>query len=310
VLSSMMGDMRGRFCLRVGVTVLALLIFFSRGMKAQDAVSQEGARPLPDIAALILSVEANQRTAESVRKDYLYHSVQTEQEVDGSGKVKKTTTKEYDSFWLDEVPVDKLVKKDGKELTPDEQKKESERIDKEVAKAREKKEKGDEKGKETSPRGDDMITASRILELGTFTNPRRMTLDGRDTIVVDYAGDPKAKTRNRGEEVIRDLVGTVWIDEQDKVIRKSKGHFLNAFKIGGGLVANIRKDSSFAMEQKKVNGEVWLPAKIEGQGAIRILLFANFNGSMQVQMSDYRKFKATSTILPGVSTVDERTTPQ
>ena len=230
--------------------------------------------------------------------------------MDGSGKVKKTSTKEYDSFWIDGVPVDKLIKKDGKELTPDEQRKESERIDKEVAKAREKKEKGDEKGKETSPRGDDMITASRILELGTFSNPRRVTLDGRDTIVVDYAGDPKAKTRNRGEEVIRDLVGTVWIDEQDKVIRKSEGHFLNAFKIGGGLVANIRKDSSFAMEQKKINDEVWLPAKIEGQGAIRILLFANFNGSMRVQMSDYRKFKATSTILPGVSTVNERTTPQ
>jgi hypothetical protein len=306
----MMGDMRGRFCLRVWVPVLALLILFSRGMKAQDAASQQADRPLPDISALILAVEANQRTAESVRKDYLYHSVQTEQEVDGSGKVKKTTTREYDSFWLDGVPVNKLVKKDGRELTPDEQKKESERIDKEVASAREKKEKGDAKGKETSPRGDDMITASRILELGTFTNPRRVTLDGRDTIVVDYAGDPKAKTRNRGEEVIRDLVGTVWIDEQDKVIRKSEGHFLNAFKVGGGLVANIRKDSSFAMEQKKVNGEVWLPAKIEGQGAIRILLFANFNGSMQVQMSDYRKFKATSTILPGVNTVDERTTPQ
>ena len=302
--------MRASFSLRVGVLLLALPILFLRVMKAQDAAGQQGDRPLPDVSALILSVEANQRTAESVRKDYLYHSVQTEQEMDGSGKVKKTTTKEYDSFWIDGVPVDKLVKKDGKELTPDEQKKESERIDKEVAKAREKKEKGDEKGKETSPRGDDMITASRILELGTFSNPRRVTLDGRDTIVVDYAGDPKAKTRNRGEEVIRDLVGTVWIDEQDRVIRKSEGHFLNAFKIGGGLVANIRKDSSFAMEQKKVNDEVWLPAKIEGQGAIRILLFANFNGSMQVQMSDYRKFKATSTILPGVSTVDERTTPQ
>ena len=306
----MIGEMRTRFCLRVDVLILALLMLLSPVTKAQDAASQQGDRPLPDISALILSVEANQRTAESVRKDYLYHSVETEQEVDGSGKVKKTTTREYDSFWIEGVPVNKLLKKDGKELTPDEQRKESERIDKEVAKAREKKEKGDSQGKETSPRGDDMITASRILELGTFTNPRRVTLDGRDTIVVDYAGDSKAKTRNRGEEVIRDLVGTVWIDEQDKVIRKSEGHFLNAFKVGGGLVANIRKDSSFAMEQKKVNGEVWLPAKIEGQGAIRILLFANFNGSMQVQMSDYRKFKATSTILPGVSTVDERTTPQ
>ena len=279
-------------------------------MKGQDAAGQEGDRPLPDIAALILSVEANQRAAEAVRKDYLYHSVQTEQEMDGSGKVKKTSRREYDSFWINGVPVNKLIKKDGRELSPDEQKKESERLDKEVAKAREKKEKGDAQGKETTPRGDDMITASRILELGTFANPRRITLDGRDTIVVDYAGDPKAKTRNRGEEVIRDLVGTVWIDEQDKVIRKSEGHFLNAFKIVGGLVANIRKDSSFAMEQKTVNGEVWLPAKIEGQGAIRVLLFANFNGSMQVQMSDYRKFKATSTILPGVTTIDERTTPQ
>jgi hypothetical protein len=306
----MIGEMRTRFCLRVEVLALALLMSLSWVTKAQDVVGQQGDRPLPDISALILSVEANQRTAESLRKDYLYHSIQTEQEVDGSGKVKKATSREYDSFWLNGVPVNKLVKKDGKELTPDEQRKESERIDKEVAKAREKKEKGDEKGKETSPRGDEMITASRILELGTFSNPRRVTLDGRDTIVVDYAGDLKARTRNRGEEVIRDLVGTVWIDEQDKVIRKSEGHFLNAFKIGGGLVANIRKDSSFAMEQKKVNGEVWLPAKIEGQGAIRILLFANFNGSMQVQMSDYRKFKATSTILPGVSTVDERTVPQ
>jgi hypothetical protein len=302
--------MRARFRLRLRFVVLALLVLFSRVMRAQDAVSQEGDRPLPNTADLILSVEANQRAAEAVRKDYLYHSVQTEQEMDGSGKVKKAATREYDSFWINGVPVNKLVKKDGRELTPDEQKKESERLDKEVAKAREKKEKGDAQGKETTPRGDDMITASRILELGTFTNPRRVTLDGRDTIVVDYAGDPKAKTRNRGEEVIRDLVGTVWIDEQDKVIRKSEGHFLNAFKIGGGLVANIRKDSSFAMEQKKINGEVWLPAKIEGQGAIRVLLFANFNGSMQVQMSDYRKFKATSTILPGVSTVDERTTPQ
>jgi hypothetical protein len=302
--------MRAWFSLRFRVLILALLVLFSAVGRAQDVASPAGDRPLPDIAALILAVEANQRAAEAVRKDYLFHSVQIEQEVDGSGKVKKTSRREYDSFWLSGVPVYKLVKKDGRELTPDEQKKESERIDKEVANALAKKAKGDAKGKETSPRGDDMITASRILELGTFTNPRRVTLDGRDTIVVDYAGDPKAKTRNRGEEVIRDLVGTVWIDEQDKVIRKSEGHFLNAFKIGGGLVANIRKDSSFAMEQKKVNDEVWLPAKIEGQGAIRVLLFANFNGSMQVQMSDYRKFKATSTILPGMNKVDERTTPQ
>ena len=52
-----------------------------------------------------------------------------------------------------------------------------------------------------------------------------MKLNGRDTIAVDYAGDPKAKTKNRAEEVMRDLVGTAWVDEEDKMIVKLEGHF-------------------------------------------------------------------------------------
>ncbi len=98
-----------------------------------------------------------------------------------------------------------------------------------------------QKGKESSPRGDDEITVSRLLELGSFTNARRVQMNGRDTIAVDFAGDPKAKTRNRLEDVIRDLVGTAWVDEQDKVLVKVQGHFLNNFKIGGGSCSEHSK---------------------------------------------------------------------
>ncbi len=35
------------------------------------------------------------------------------------------------------------------------------------------------------------------------------------------------------------------------------------------------------------------------------MLFFSFNGNIRVVDSDYRKFKATSTILPGMSTVEE-----
>ncbi len=293
--------------------VLALFLPLTLGALAQEPAApstagqtQEAERPLPDVAALMYEVEAHQKAAEAIQKDYLYHSVETQQERDGHDAVKKTTTREYDVFWIGGVPVRKLVRKDGKELTSDEQKKESERIDKEVAKARDKKDKADSQGKETNPRGGDDITVSRFLELGSFTNPRRVKLDDRDTIMVDYTGNPKAKTRNRAEDVVRDLVGTIWIDEQDRVIRKTEGRFLNAFKIGGGLVVNIRKDTNFGLEQRKVNGEVWLPARIQAQGAARAFLLFSFNGSILVQMSDYRKFKATSTILPGVSTVEEK----
>jgi hypothetical protein len=256
------------------------------------------AKPLPNIADLMHAVETNQRAAEAIEKDYLYRSMVTEQQLDSHGGLKKTETMEYEVFWENGVPVGRLLKKNGRELNADEQKKENERIDKDSEKAQERRRKADDSGKESDARGHELMTASRALELGSFTNPRRVQLDGRDTIVVDYAGDPKAKTRNRFEEVVRDMTGTVWVDERDHVLVKAEGHFVNNFKIGGGLVANIQKGTSFSMEQRKVNGEVWLPARFEGQGSARALLFISLNGRIQAVESDYKKFKATSKIVP------------
>jgi hypothetical protein len=267
----------------------------------KDAVEM----PLPDIPALMHEVEAHQKASETIQKDYLYHEVATAEEIDGHGGVKKTETKEFDVFWLNGVEVQKLVKKDGKELSAEEQKKENERIDKEVAKARERRDKADTKGQETDSRGHEEETVSRFLELGSFTNPRRVKVNGRDTIAVDYEGDPKSKTRNRFEDVIRDLAGTIWVDEEDRSISRIEGRFLRPFKIGGGLVVNIKQDTSFAWEQRKINDEIWLPARVDGKGAARAMLFFSFNGNIRVVDSDYRKFKATSTILPGMSAVTE-----
>jgi hypothetical protein len=266
-------------------------------------------RPLPDIPTMMRAVEANERASEAVKKNYMFRSVQTEEHSDGHGGVKKTETREYDEFWVEGVPVQRMTKKDGKELTEAEKKKEEEEIDKEVAKAKEKRAKADAKGKESTPRGEDEITVSRLLELGSFTNARRLQISGRDAIAVDFAGDPKAKTKNRFEDVIRDLAGTAWVDEQDRVLVKLEGHFLNAFKIGGGLLVNIQKGTSFSMVQQKVNDEVWLPALLEGHGEARALLLFKFDGSLRAVESDYRKFRATSTILPGVSTVEPEANP-
>jgi hypothetical protein len=268
-------------------------------------------KPLPDVVTLMRDVENNQRKSEAVQKDYIFHSVTTADEFDGSGRTKKTTVTESDHFWINGVPVYRTTRKDGKDLSPDEIAKENERLDKSAAKARERREKADQEGKETSPRGDDEITVSRLIELGAFTNARRVQLGGRDTIAVDFTGDPKAKTRNRAEGIVRDLMGTAWIDENDHVLVKVEGHFVDAFKVGGGLLVNVKKDTRFAMRQTKINDEVWLPAAFEGNGAARVLLFFNFNGSVRVLCSDYRKFRTTSTILPAASAAPDQTkTPE
>jgi hypothetical protein len=271
---------------------------------------EEAERPLPNIPELLRAVQANQKKYEAVEKDYLYRSVVTEERSDGHGGVKKSETDEFEIFWLEGVRVRRMTKKNGKELSAEEQKKENEQIDKEVAKAKERRAKAAENGKDTGPRGEELVTVSRLLELGSFTNARREQLNGRDAIAVDFAGDPKAKTKSKFEEVIRDMAGTAWLDEQDKVLVKAQGHFINNFKVGAGLVVNIQKGTNFEMEQRKINDEVWLLSTAEGQGSFRFLLFAGFNGTVRIVDSDYRKFKATSKILPGMSTVEPDPNPK
>ena len=281
-----------------------------QGQETTAAKSTDAEKPLPDIPALMRAVEANEKASEAIEKDYLYRSVITENESDGHGGVKKTESNEYDVFWVNGVEVRRQTKKNGKELSADEQRKESEKIDKEVAKAKERRAKSDEKGGETDSQGRDVVTVSRLLELGSFTNARRVQRNGRDTIAVDFAGDPKAKTRNRFEDVIRDMEGTAWMDEQDRVLVKVEGHFVSTFKVGAGMVVNIQKGTNFEGEWRKINDEVWLPASFDGTGAARVLVFFHFNGSIHAVDSEYRKFKATSTILPGVSTVEQPPEPK
>jgi hypothetical protein len=285
---------------RLSVALLLLLTFISTGApsfaRAQVSSAAEISHaPLPDVPSLMREVEEHQKESERIQRDYLYREVVRQQRSNG----RKGETREYDVFWLRGVQVHKLVRKDGKDLTAEEQRKEGERIDKDVAKALERKRKADAKGKETDSEGREEVAVSRFLQLGTFSNPHRELLNGRSTIVVDYAGDPNAKTRNRLESVIRDLAGTIWIDEQDRAIVRLEGRFADSFKIGAGFVMSIRKGTTFSMQQIKVNNEVWLPSRIEANGAARVLLLFHFDGSVLITESDYRKFKATSIILPG-----------
>ena len=108
---------------------------------------------------------------------------------------------------------------------------------------------------------------------------------------------------------MRDLVGTVWIDEADHVLVRGQGHFLNDFKIGGGLVANVHKGTYFNFDTTHVNEGVWLPATIDAQGSMRLLLFVGFDGRMNLRTSDYRQFRTSATILPGESKVDNNGNP-
>ena len=275
-----------------------LLLLASAAASAQQPTSLPATqKPSPSVQDLLLDAERNQRAAEAANRDYTYHVHLEQQELDHHGNLKKTLTTDAESVTIDGIRVDRLVARDGKPLTPKEAQKESDRIDKEVAKAKQHREQRAAAGKPTDSHGDDLLTVSRILELGTFSNPRRVLLNGRPTLVLDYTGNPNAKTRNEFEKVFRDLVGTAWIDEQDRILVRGEGHFLHDFKIGGGLVLNIHQGFRFDFTATHLTANIWLPATLNAEGSARLLLFDSINGRLHLVTSNYKRFHTTTTIL-------------
>jgi len=269
--------------------------------KQPPSTGSAAERPLPDINSLMVQVEAQEKASRKTVKEYIYRTIGTEQDLDSHGAVKKTTTVERQFFCVNVACFNKLLSRDGKPLSGDELKKQNERIDQRIAEAKQRNEKIAAGEPPQKKQGSDEITFARFLELGAFSNPRRVQLNGRDTIAVDYAGDPKAKIRNVLEGAIHDLAGTVWVGEQDHALVRIEAHFFDNFKIAGGLLADVHKGASFQAEWTKINGEVWLPASFSGRGSARIALFFNHSGAIDERESDYRKFRASSTILPGVA---------
>lgn len=266
----------------------------------QVAAKTEGPPPgtLPDPRTLMLDVEHNQASAEAVSRDYTYRVQMRNEQLRSDGSVKKTITTDAQSFTIDGVRVNKVYARDGKPLTPDEEKKEDEAVDKTVARAKQHRDQRTSKGQPTDAQGDVVITASRILELGQFSNLRAGEYNGRAVWLVDYAGDPHAKTKNEFESVIRDLTGTAWIDQKDHVLVAAHGEFHKDFKIGAGLLVNIKQGTSFDYRASKVDGTVWLLDTFDAKGSLRYLLLIGFSGRIHVHASDYKKFRTSSRIIP------------
>ena len=61
-------------------------------------------------------------------------------------------------------------------------------------------------------------------------------------------------------------------------------------KLGGGLVANLQKGTSFIFEQAYVNNEVWLPTYFEMHLGVRFLVVKGIKMNLVTRYSDYKKF--------------------
>ncbi len=250
---------------------------------------------LPDLKKLFEEIDANQKQIDKIKENYAGTNVEEETEFDKTGKVTKKEVKEYTFFYLNGEEVSTLVKKDGKPLSEEEQKKENEKtkkrieeLQKQEKKKEAKEEKAKEEGKEEKDKDDPGIEV--FLRVCQFVNPRRERFRGQDVLVFDFEPNPEYKPKNMEERVVKELAGVVWVDEKAHDVARLEAYFVGDVKIAGGLLANLQKGTSFVFEQSYVNNEVWLPTYVEAHIGVRVLLVKGFKVNVASRYSDYKRF--------------------
>jgi len=262
---------------------------------AQTRATQPPPEPLPDVPALIEQVRAHQHQMDAIQENYTYREVDLTQTLNKNGSVKKTESETYEIFYVNTHEVRRLIQKDGKDLDPDQDRKEQARVMKAVENAQ-------QTPPGQAPHGDVVVSVGHILAVVRVSSPRRETLDGRSTIAFDFTGDPHAKAHGIAEEAARRMSGTIWIDEQDRQVRRMVARLDDNLHVGFGLFS-LSKGSNLVFDQKLVNNELWLPTGADADVTAHAFGVISARARIHVTDSDYKKFHAAAVQQPGATVV-------
>jgi hypothetical protein len=272
--------------LRILTIILLGFVLVASTASAAPVPAAWSAAPLPDVPTLLRSVEANQEALDRAREEYTFRQQQRLTFYDKHGKLQRTEERVSNVFFVHGQPIETLTSKNGKALNAGDLKKEQDRATKEAVKYA---------AQPYGQRDKDEVSVSRLLAITRFTNPRRMMEDGRSLIVVDFTGDPHAKTHGRNEDAVKKVRGTVWIDESAREVRRMHATFDEPLRIGFGIFATVDAGSNFSFEQALIHNEVWLPTSVDARFDGKAALFVGFHVELSIRFDQYRKFGASTT---------------
>jgi hypothetical protein len=215
----------------------------------------------------VQEVLEHQRQIEKLREAFTYSSVETWQDLDSKGNAVKTETLEHEDIFVNGHLIERTVKRNDRPLDQHEEQKETDRVTKLIEKAQKTPPDRPLEGSEDF----NMEPLANLANMMNFGSPRREIFRGRPTIVVDFMGRKDAKAHGLMENASKKVKGTVWIDEADREVAHIEATFMDDFKLGGGLLANIHKGTNLRYDEAPVNG-VWLPTDAEGILTARVLL--------------------------------------
>ena len=245
--------------------------------------------------------EASEKDIENDKRqrDYTYIEREEEHKLNGKGETKSVESKTHEVMVLYDEPVERLIAKDDKPLSPKEAAKEEERIRKIVDKRKNESESERKKRleKEEKEREDDREFVREVTDAYNFRLAGIENLNGRDAWVIDAEPRPGFEPHRKEARILPKFRFRVWIDKQATQWVKLEAQCIDTVSFGWFL-ARIHKGSNIEIDQVQVNDEVWLPKYVSLKLDARVALLANINVEEDVTYRDYKKFRADTKIVP------------
>ncbi len=254
--------------------------------------------PLPDIPTLLKELQTNEDRVEAILENYSFTQKSTSRELGKDGVLREKDSETIQISFYKGNRVRRVIERNGKPLSEKEQADEDKNVQKRVAEIEKDLAKQDKKNESQTNDGppdenSKRISIAEVLRASSLVNPRRERFRGRDVVVFDFEPNPNFDFKNAKSflKFFGKTAGAMWIDEKDKQVVRLEAILFDNFKVGGGLLANLKKGASFALEQERVNDEIWLPSIADINLSIKVLLVKGINVNQIVKSYDYRRFK-------------------
>ncbi|MCD9184827.1 MAG: hypothetical protein LUM44_00220 [Pyrinomonadaceae bacterium] len=254
--------------------------------------------PLPDIAALLKELQANEDKVEELLDKYSFTQKSTKRELGKDGILRETDSETTQLSFYKGYRIARVVEKNGKPLSEKEQREEDKEVQKRVEEIEKKIAKQEAKTVQQSSTGTPdeegrRVSIAEVLRASNLVNPRRERFRGRDVIVFDFEPNPNFDYKNAKSflKFFGKTVGVMWIDEKDKQVARIEAVLADSFNVGGGVLAKLRKGASFTLEQERVGNEIWLPSVADINLSVRVLLVKGIDINQLIKSYNYRKFE-------------------
>jgi hypothetical protein len=270
------------------VAVASLILLHAttaRFVKAQSTdARQDGTNPsLPSISPHDLAAEAaaNELVALHHKGSYLRYRMET---VNERGDQVRDVIESKDGT------VARLILKDGKPLTAEQDKAEQQRLNDMIASpaAYAKHVRNQESEKSMA---DKLVPLMADAMINTYTpgQPQSGRNGGAPEIVLDYKPNPKFVPPNTQAQALTGLQGRVWIDAKTHYVVRMEGTIFRPVNFGWGMLAHIYPGGKVVMDQTSVGDNRWIFTDFSMELSVRALMVKKLDIHSSAKTSNYQK---------------------